>query len=433
MRLLACGDFHIGAGAAYGSRPGDRLRDQERVLEEILDVFRRERCDVLLFAGDAFERRTPTPAELIVWRNFVAELAPNIVTIAGNHDVASADLPTGIEAVARYCARTPLVEPIGDNVTVACLPWTPPARLVASQGGGDRDELNAQVADLLIETARGLREQIPEGRTSILLGHWSVSGASTPTGMDVGLLREPVIPVHDLEEIGFDYVVLGHIHRRQLLGSENARGPILYVGSPMCLNFGEAREEHGVWIIDTDYTPSAATPVGYQFVPIDDRPFVTIDADLTLSEGGVGDMAVTGSGHDLSDGDGFSLISGPPPTPVRPSESVLDETDRITAAIAEHFPLTDAVVRLRYRATAEQARRVDHAALRGLLTDAGVSKLYSIAPEIVRSDRARVEGVDETMDAHEALIAWTQSQGIGGEVEERLEQLQNRYLEEVVA
>ena len=413
MKLLCTGDFHLGAGAEYGRATGDRLADQERVLERIVKLARDEDVDAMLFAGDAFEKRRPSPEEIHVWQDFVYEAtcyANPLVSIDGNHDVIAADVFCAPElAVGNDHSRAPRVVEIGPlsgSVFVATLPWTPPARLVAARSGGDRDELHAEVADLLIETARDLRSQIPADRTAILIAHWSVSGAVTPTGADVGLFREPVLPLAELEQLGFDAIVLGHIHKPQQLGAPSAyvdnegeQPPIFYVGSPMVLNFGEAASEHGVWIFDTGEEE-------LRFVPIEDRPFVTVDVDIPVA-----------------------LAN---PVGIHPTT---DTTDIIASAVAEHFPLTDAVVKIRYRATAEQARRVDHSALRGLCADAGVHKLYAVQPEIVRSDRARVEGVDEQIAPMQALDLWIEHnfQSVPSTRGETLRSITARYLEEVGA
>jgi exonuclease SbcD len=420
VKLLCCGDFHLGAGAEYGPRPGDRLRDQERVLNEIVRIAHEENVDAVLFAGDAFERRRPSPEEIHVWQEFVYEAtchSASLVSIDGNHDVIAADVFAAPElAIGMDHYRTPGVEELcshkseAERAYVATLPWTPPAHLVANRNGGDRDELHAEVADLLLDAARDLRSQIPVGRPSILLAHWSVSGAVTPTGADVGLFREPVLPLADLLALGFDWIVLGHIHETQILArdpvvmrSENGTEAVgngtcaFYVGSPMVLNFGEAKGHHGVMLLDTDAR-------SLRHIEIPDRPFVTVDADIPIA---------------LANPVGIYPITDP--------------TDLIAAAVAEHLPLTDAVVRIRYKATAEQARRVDHAALRGLVADAGASKLYAIQPEIVRTDRARVEGVDEQVGPMEALDLWIEHNFQEVARGDELRVLTSRYLEDVAA
>jgi DNA repair protein SbcD/Mre11 len=397
-RILALSDTQIGGGRNLAL---DRLADQESVLNAIADLAASEAVDLVLHCGDVFDSRNPTDDARMVVKRFFDRIAEQcrVVVVAGNHCLRNAALASAVDLYDGCTfVREPRVFEVGD-CALACLPWCPPGQYVAGRHGGNRDQANQEIGDLLVEVADGLAGQVESAvtPTTILALHWWISGATSPTGYgaDPGVIREPaVIPLSGLTELGFDAVIAGHVHRPQVL---HEGPPVFYCGPPSVCDWGEVGTKHGVWIFDTE-------TLQRRYIEIPDRRFVTVDADLT--EGPCIDR-------------GLPYAEGP------------DETDRITAAIAEHFPLTDAVVRLRYRATAEQARRVDHAALRGLLADAGVSKLYAIQPEIVRSERARVEGVDETMDAHEALVAWTQSQGIGGEVEERLEQLQNRYLEEV--
>lgn len=386
MKILAFGDVHLGAGADYGAQPGDRLTDQAAVLEEIAKLALG--AALVLFAGDAFHRRTPTPAELLVWKEFAQSLPVPMIAIAGNHDVARADLPTGLEVVrggsSHVVARFPKVYRSGfvgghGGVSVACLPWTPPAYLVAHLHGGDRDEIHETTAELLIAEASRLRSECAIDGPAILLAHWSVSGSALPNGLPVDDLREPVLPLEGLEELGFDYVVLGHIHKEQILTPR-----IFYTGSPAPVDFGEADVEHGAWRIDTE---GDGFP---DFLPIESRPFVTLDLDGKA----LADEA--GYYHAMSD-------------------------------------WTGAVIRARYEATPEQARRIDHAAIKQALYDAGAHKVYAIQPTIVRSDRARIEGVDETLGPMEALRLYCDHNEIDPELSDRMGARTSAWLQEVEA
>jgi hypothetical protein len=64
-----------------------------------------------------------------------------------------------------------------------------------------------------------------------------------------------------------------------------------------------------------------------------------------------------------------------------------------------------ALVKVHYRATRDQARRINHHALTTALVDAGAAAV-KIVHEPVREDRARVEGVTEDLGPLEALDAW---------------------------
>jgi DNA repair exonuclease SbcCD nuclease subunit len=397
-RLLCTGDLHLGAGTAFAPHPGERLAEQAAVWAQIVSIAEEHECDAILFAGDAFERPRPTPAEMLAFGQPLGGEIP-VYAICGNHDVISADAPNALEVfqTGRHYPllqhdRKPAVYRIrpfaggADPVFVATLPWAPVSRLVAQHGGGDRLAINDYAAELLVGIARGLRADI-DG-PAILMLHWSVSGAVTPTGADVGIFAEPVLDLGDLEALGFDAIVMGHIHKAQPLGTlapDDELMPIFYVGSPLPLNFGEAMCDHGVWLLDID---EAIRPrrVHADFMPIESRRFVTHDLDLTTHEGV------------------FDLASLP--------------------------DVRDAIVKVRYRATSEQARRIDHAAIKAALYDAGAHHVYNIEPTIERENRARVEGLDESLDEMDALAMYLDANGVNGDNATALREKTTNYLQE---
>lgn len=415
-RLLCTADLHIGAGSDHRV---DALADQEHVLVQIVGHARAADVDTLLLAGDVFHRPKPTPAELHVFSRFaraLEEAAIPTVAILGNagHDQLGADLPSALELFASdwmRVSRVPeLVRAAGD-VAVCTLPSVPISRLVAMRGGGDRGETIELAAELLIDVARELREQVPEGWPSVLMGHWSVSGAELFSGLPVGQLHDVLLPVEELEALGFDAVVLGHVHKPQLFSVGAA--PVFYCGSPMIHNFGEAGD-HGVWILDLE----GGNQVSPEFVALDDRRFVTVNVDLSSLGSGV-----TGAQP------GGDANLGPAPLRFPTDASQIDPADEITAAISEQLPLADAVVRVSYRATEEQHRRVDHAALTGFLEETGVHKVYGgIHWEPVRETRARVAGVDESLTPLEAVRSWCKANAASDDEGQRLESLTSEYL-----
>jgi DNA repair exonuclease SbcCD nuclease subunit len=216
--------------------------------------------------------------------------------------------------------------------------------------------------------------------------HWSISGASTPTGVATDDFREVVLPLEELEALGFDAVVAGHIHKPQHLTDE-----IFYVGSPSPVDFGEASSGHGVRLVEI-----GDAIISSQFLPIESRPFVTVDVDLTTDR------------HD---------------------ELGVDETDAVAAAIVTHAPLDDAVVRIRYRATEEQARRIDWPKLRAYLDCA--HKVYGVSGEISRSDRVRIVDVDEDLGPRDAIAMWADVQLLDEWQRKSLGELTDLYLEAV--
>jgi len=391
-KILAFADLHLGSGQAYSD---DRLADQEAVLNQIADLAHDESVDLICLAGDVFHRPRPTPAALMVFSRFLKRLEnPEIpcVAVLGNcgHDQEGIDRPAALDLFASHrfrVSRRPELITEFAGVAVATLPSVPVSRLVAGSESAERGPVFAQSAEALLAVARDLRDEAEVSCPAwpcVLMGHWSVSGASLPNGLPVADLHEPILDGDALASFDFEAMVWGHIHRMQTFGY----GRHVYCGSPYPVDFAEENTRHGVVLLEVH--PHMAD---CQFTPLESRRFVTIDLDLT---------------SDASK----SLLT-----------QDLDESDLLAAEIVGGTDLTDAVVRLRYRCSEEQQRRIDLPAIKKLIADAGAHKLYQVAPEIVREDRARVAGVDENLSPQEALRAWVEANGLSEDQAARLREL----------
>lgn len=385
--LLCLSDTHIGVG--YEARK-DALSDTAEMFAQVTRLAVEREVAAVLHAGDVFHRAKPSPAELLCFKHWLDQLAMAgipLVVVEGNGVHAAAPgqasaLDLFASPLVHVSRRPELIDVAG--VSVCTLPAASVGRLAASTDGGDRARLYETAIDLLLASARNLYAQAPADRPRVLLAHQMVSGASLPTGLPVEQVGSVVLPLWALEEIGYDAIVIGDLHMAQVLSADPWIG---YCGSPQVNDFGEQGNVPGVWLLDfgADGTCDSA-----EFVALETRRFVTVDVDLNLVPGGTYEVQTAG----LEPGD-YSL------------SDVLDPTDRIDAAIATHFPLTGAVCRIRYTATEDQHRRVDHAALLRLLDDAGIHKLYGGIQWLpVRETRARVTGLDEQTDPLAAVGAW---------------------------
>jgi DNA repair exonuclease SbcCD nuclease subunit len=86
----------------------------------------------------------------------------------------------------------------------------------------------------------------------VLLLHWSISGASLPTGLSVDQLHEPVLEWAELDALGFDLIIASHIHVPQRLDDPKLGDATMgiYTGSPQPLSHGEGHYQHGVWLAE---------------------------------------------------------------------------------------------------------------------------------------------------------------------------------------
>ena len=368
MRALGTGDWHAGIGGAL------TLDDQEQVWHRIVELAIEQKCDLFLHAGDLFHGPRCEMEQLAAVRRVFGRLRDYkipVLLIRGNsvHDLAVRPVDAldvfhdydGIYVFTRPAAH------VFANVGFAFLPWVSPAQLVA-QGNGDidRDHLDTEVARMLVEIAGGLRAEL-EGLPTVLLGHWSVSSGALPSGLPLGQLREPVLEWAELDALGFDAIVMGHIHKSQRLNDPTLGDATVgfYVGSPQPLSHGEPGE-HGAWLLDIE--PGATgNAVSAEFVPIDSPKFLTVEGSaetwLTLME-----------------------------SPMR-----------------EWANAEGAIIRVRYTATEAEARRIDHALIRRELLGAGAARV-TIEPTIIRAARARSEAITDQLSPLDALRAYCAAQ-----------------------
>lgn len=70
-----------------------------------------------------------------------------------------------------------------------------------------------------------------------------------------------------------------------------------------------------------------------------------------------------------------------------------------------------AIVRVRYQATEDEARRIDHEQLRREILSAGASRV-TIEPTIIRKERARAQQISEQLSPIDALAAYCEANDV---------------------
>lgn len=86
MKLMHLADLHIGKSILEQSL----LEDQEYMLNQILDIIEKEKVEVVLIAGDVYDRTVPSSEAVELLDNFLNQLIKNlkvkVFMISGNHD-----------------------------------------------------------------------------------------------------------------------------------------------------------------------------------------------------------------------------------------------------------------------------------------------------------------------------------------------------------
>lgn len=262
MKLLHTSDWHLGR-SFHGVGMLDAQRD---FIEQLLAVIREQSVDIVLIAGDVYDRALPGLDVVKLLDDAlvrITDAGAKVVLTSGNHDSAirlgfasrllergGVHLRTRLEDL-----DSPVLFALDDNdagtaspgapmLAVYGIPYLEP-RLVAERLGTQTashfDVTHAAVQ--LIRKDIGRRSKTGPVHSVVLAHTFASGGITSDSERDLSIGGLGAVPL-DLFE-GFGYTALGHLHGRQEL-SEHVR----YSGSPLAYSFSEAKHRKGAWLID---------------------------------------------------------------------------------------------------------------------------------------------------------------------------------------
>lgn len=278
MRVLHTSDWHLGR-SFHGV---DILDHHREFIDWLVTYVESEHIDLVIVAGDVYDRAVPSLAAVGVWEDAVVRLTrtcPVLVT-SGNHDSptrlgfagallanAGLHLRTSLSSIA-----DPLVV-ADDDVTLAVygLPYLEPDL--------HREALDAERSHTAVLQAamQRVRDDLAsrQGVRSIVAAHAFVTDGGDPQVSDserdlrVGGIGDAPATVFD----GVDYVALGHLHGAQAVVDPAVR----YSGSPLAFSFSEQHHVKSVTVIDVP----ATGPISVTLVPTPvPRPLITLTGTL---------------------------------------------------------------------------------------------------------------------------------------------------------
>ena len=250
MRILHTSDWHIGRQFHNVSL----LEDQRHVLKQIVDAAKSESVDVVIVAGDIYDRAVPpaTAVSLVdeVFNQLINDLGIPVIAIAGNHDG-----PQRLGFASRQLAKAQLyiagplqaelqsivLKDKHGEVVFYPIPYADPATVrdvYAENAIRSHDQAMEKIVKALPEHKK---------QRSVAITHCFVAG-----GLDCDSERplsvggaDQVSPQHFKD---FNYVAMGHLHRQQQQCVET----IQYSGSPLKYSFSEEQHEKSITIVDLD-------------------------------------------------------------------------------------------------------------------------------------------------------------------------------------
>lgn len=267
MKIIHTSDWHIGKIVNEFSM----IEDQKYILNRLIDLIEKEKPEVLIIAGDVYDRSIP-PVEAVellneTLSNLIIDKKVKVLAISGNHD-GGERLSFGSQILEKhglYIAgrddelyKQVVVKDGEKNVNFYLIPYKDPA---LTRKILDEKEIKSH-NDAMKFVVEKIKENINYEEVNILVGH----GYVTMKREDAIECIENKYEVANLEtseserplSIGgtdlidgkifddFDYVALGHLHGRQKIGREEMK----YSGSILKYSFSEVKQKKGVYILD---------------------------------------------------------------------------------------------------------------------------------------------------------------------------------------
>lgn len=244
MRILHTADWHIGKIVNEFSM----LEDQEYYLNQLIEKVKALHVDVLIMAGDLYDRAIP-PKEAVTLANrmltrLIREVDIPVLVIAGNHDsnerleYAAELLESSrlyIEGTVKEITRKVTI----DEVNFYLLPFAD--HVYIRQLLDEPDIKNLEDA-ARIQMSHLMKEFDPKA-VNILIAHGYVVN-HTPDSVEESDSERPLsIGTAEFVDAGlfkqFDYVALGHLHKAQKVKWDRIR----YSGSPLKYSKSEAKHK----------------------------------------------------------------------------------------------------------------------------------------------------------------------------------------------
>ena len=287
IKLLHFADAHIDI-ATHGKHDPEtglpiRVLDFLKALDTIVDTAIAEKVDLVIFAGDAYKDRTPSPTFQREWGKRIIRLPLAdipVLLLVGNHDISPAsgrahtlqEFDTLQVPKVRVLYKPELLRPAdlwGLPLQVLSLPWVFRSSLMAALelSTADGDTINEEIEKRLTTILQARMDELDPALPSVLVGHGSVQGAIYGNERTVMLGKDLVLPGSLVKDPRLDYTALGHIHKFQDL-NPGLQPPVVYAGSIERVDFGEAADEKGFIIAEVEKGKTV-----YRFVRLNGRAF----------------------------------------------------------------------------------------------------------------------------------------------------------------
>lgn len=256
MRIVHIADLHL--GKTLFEIP--LITDQRQWLFSLAEMLRELKADVLVIAGDVYQRSVPSTEAVTLLDDFLNEVVRGqqlpVLMISGNHDSGERlgfasrlfeESGLYVSGSVRQKLKTVTLQDAFGAVNFVLLPYFEPYPIKKLFDDENIKTMNDAFARIYKESIEPiLNEALPQTR-NVLVAHGffgrdaalaSFSDSERSVGgselMDSTLLER------------FDYVALGHLHAPQTAGAPHIR----YAGSSLKYSLSEAAQHKSFTVID---------------------------------------------------------------------------------------------------------------------------------------------------------------------------------------
>lgn len=243
-------DLHLGRSILEQSL----IEDQKYILNNIINNAEMQKIDVVLIAGDVYDKSIPCIEAVKLFSDFLHKLhglGIKVFVIAGNHD-SKERLAFGselfnyndiyIEGEFKGNLRCVELEDEYGKILIYMLPFVKPAEVRKFYPDSDINSYHDAVKCIIDNT------DIDKSKRNVIMIHQFV----TANGVEIERSDCENVSLGGIDNIDvsifddFDYVAMGHVHRGQKL----IRDTVRYAGSPLKYSFSEVNHKKSVPIIE---------------------------------------------------------------------------------------------------------------------------------------------------------------------------------------